>query len=222
MAGRVRTAACAPLVRARRGLLPNDIRRLSTQSGVFGLTMLRERKMLRVSRNFTLTTMAASNISVNVNARLAAFVESRDCDQIKLLRSEFLKSPAEFLIQAEDNDKIIELMRYGSVTHAIIPLRLHEGSTSRSLYRYDMSKSEIHALVKERIEHPDTPDVSYADSWIGQVITIRPYKLSEYVKDMEYTREGFDIVRSGKPMSMTMPHGQKIIYGDGNDSGEQA
>jgi len=115
-------------------------------------------------------------------------------EPIRLHRSEFLEKPAEYIIQADDRDAMIELCRYQQVTHAIIPLRLHEGSVFRALYRYDMNKEEIRRLASEQMDRLNgrerpvdaLPACSDEDVEVGQVITIRPYKLSEYMKDMRY------------------------------------
>lgn len=130
-------------------------------------------------------------------------------DPIRLHRSEFLEKPAEYLIQADDRDTIIELCRYQKVTHAVIPLDAGEShkyrndmsyadlkagsDVGRRFYRYDWTTNQLHeraalaGAIKKRNEASDG-DITEAmeDEVVGQVITVRPYRLSEYMKDMGY------------------------------------
>lgn len=114
-------------------------------------------------------------------------------EPIRLHRSEFLEKPAEYLIQADDRESIIELCRYHKVTHALIPLNMRQESTDtspgdaqRSFYRYDKNKDEISMLAEKESHRDPDPRSAEAGTVIGQIITVRPYYLTQYMKDMGY------------------------------------
>jgi hypothetical protein len=106
-------------------------------------------------------------------------------EPIRLYRSEFAASPAEHMLTADDRDAMIELLRYHQVTHAVVPLGSNR--ETRSFYRYDKNKTELAILVEDErrcdCQQPNARS-AHSETVIGQVITVRPYGLNEYMKDM--------------------------------------
>lgn len=110
-------------------------------------------------------------------------------EPLRLHRSEFLKSPAEHMIAADDRNSFIELLRYFKATHAVIPLTSEmvvPQPVERSFYRYDVTKTDLFDMARN--ERNSDGDSDHADTVVGQVITVRPYYLREYMKDMGLER----------------------------------
>lgn len=114
---------------------------------------------------------------------------------MRIQRSEFVKSPANFLLQAEDENDVIQLTRYYKRTHVIVPTEEltdavqrriqedgdHAWPTAKTFYVYD---SEWNLVPKDGDPH----------QLIGVKLTVAPFYAGE-----QWQMEADAEKRAGKP-----------------------